>query len=163
MKARSQSVYNVLITRPENLINGFDTEMSDLYRRVIVTGRESVHRAQEGCDRVATATKITKTIVEVVIEEPTKVLDDTNVVELIVALADAKAAIKALETQKSEIDSQIRALMGEATIGTVDGVKRVEILHRSRDGIDSKMLKEVFPEAASACATITEYTQLQAK
>lgn len=108
-------------------------------------------------------TTITKTVVETVIEESTMILDDTNVVELIVALADAKAAIKALEQQKSEIDSAIRALMGDATIGTVDGVKRVEILHRTRAGLDSDMLKKVFPEAAEACATTTEYTQLQAK
>lgn len=109
------------------------------------------------------ATKITKTIVKVVIEEPTKVLDDTNVVELIVALADAKAAIKALKEKQSEIDSAIRALMGDATIGTVAGVKRVEILDRTRAGIDSDMLKKAFPEAAEACATETAYTQLQAK
>lgn len=112
---------------------------------------------------MSVATKITKTIVEVVIEEPTKVLDDTNVVELIVALADAKAAIKALKEQQSEIDSAIRALMGEATIGTVEGVKRVEILHRTRAGLDSELLKKAFPEAAVACATETAYTQLQAK
>lgn len=108
-------------------------------------------------------TKITKTVVEVVLEEPTKVLDDTNVVELIVALADAKAAIKALTDQKDEIDSQIRALMGNALIGTVDGVKRVEILHRTRTGIDSDLLKKAFPEAAEACAKETPYTQLNAK
>ena len=109
------------------------------------------------------ATKITKTVVEIVIEEPTKVLDDTNVVELIVALADSKAAIKALEQQKSEIDFAIRALMGDATIGTVAGVKRVEIFSRTRAGIDNEMLKKAFPEAAEACATETAYTQLQAK
>ena len=109
------------------------------------------------------ATKIVKTTVEVVIEEPTKVLDDTNVVELIAAFANAKAAIKALDQQKSEIDSAIRALMGEATIGTVNGEKRVEIIHRTRAGLDSDLLKKAFPEAAKACATETAYTQLHAK
>lgn len=112
---------------------------------------------------MATAITTTKTVVETVIEESTMILDDTNVVDLIVAFADTKAAIKALEQQKSEIDSAIRALMGEATIGTVDGVKRVEILPRTRTGIDSEMLKKAFPEAAEACATETAYTVLQAK
>jgi len=91
------------------------------------------------------------------------VLDSTNVLTLIDELNEAKRAAKAAEERKDAADKAIRALLGDALIGTVDGAVRVELIPVVRNGVDTKMLRDLFPEAAEACATATEYTRLNTK
>lgn len=112
---------------------------------------------------MATATKITKVVVETTVVNPTVALDKTNASELIGTLNDLKAAAKSLDAQIKDTQEAIYALMGDATIGTVEGNTRVEIRETTRSGIDSKMLKEIFPEAAEKCATSTTYKSLITK
>lgn len=112
---------------------------------------------------MTTATKITKVVVETTVANPTVALDKTNASDLIGLLNDLKAASKSLEAQIKDTQEAIYALMGDATIGTIDGNTRIEIRETTRTGIDSKMLKEIFPEAAEKCATSTTYKSLITK
>jgi|APGre2960657404_1045060.scaffolds.fasta_scaffold04703_6 predicted phage-related endonuclease len=86
-----------------------------------------------------------------------------EVEKLIVSFNSTKAALKALEAQKLEVEGQIRELLGDAETGTINGVERVRILKRNRSGIDRETLQVSFPEAYTACLTETAYTVLQAK
>lgn len=97
-----------------------------------------------------------------VIEE-VAVLDGTDVLALIDELNEAKRMAKAAEQRKDKADKAIRALLGDCMTGTVDGAVRVALIPVVRNGVDAKMLKSLFPEAAKACATTTEYTKLDTK
>jgi predicted phage-related endonuclease len=113
---------------------------------------------------VSTATvSKTKTTTAVVLESNTIALDGTNLAELIATLNDTKAALKVLEAQEKATRSSILELMQGAEEATIGGIVQVTLLEQTRSGIDTKMLKEVFPEAASACATSTTYTTLRVK
>lgn len=105
----------------------------------------------------------TVTVIETVTEELSVALDNTNVEELIVAFADVKQAIKTLKEKQSEIDASLRALLGDAKIGTLNGVKRVEIVDRTREGLDMDLLKELHPDVILECGKTTQYTELRAK
>ena len=83
--------------------------------------------------------------------------------KLIQSFNTAKAAMKALEAQKAEAEQALRELLGDAEVGTINGVERVRILKRNRSGIDREVLQVSFPEAYTACLTETPYTVLQAK
>ena len=105
----------------------------------------------------------TKTVISTVVVEDSIALDNTNVEELIVSFADVKKAIKALEEKQAEINSSIRALLGDAKIGTLGGVKRVELVDRTREGIDMELLKKLHPDVIQECGKTTSYTELRAK
>ena len=109
--------------------------------------------------------KIEKRVLAVEVEVAADVvaLDDTNAEEFIVRRNAAKAAIKELEAEKKAVDEALRALLGEATVGTLNGTDRVRILPRQREGIDSDLLKESFIEAYEATRKVTAYTILDAK
>lgn len=91
------------------------------------------------------------------------VLDGTNVQALIDELNEAKRAAKAAEERKDAADKAIRALLGDALIGTVSGAVRVELKPIVREGVDAKRLKSLFVEAYEACKTETEYKRLYTK
>jgi len=82
---------------------------------------------------------------------------------LITEYNDTKAAMKSLEDRKKEVEKALRDLMGEAEVGTIDGVDRLVIHSRTRSGLDKDALKEAFPEAYAACKTETNYTVLLTK
>lgn len=88
---------------------------------------------------------------------------DPSAEALIVEFNAAKAAIKALEAKKAAAESAIRAALGGASVGTINGVERVRVNHRNRSNIDREALKAAFPEAYAATLTETAYTVLQAK
>lgn len=109
--------------------------------------------------------KIEKRVVAVEVEvaADVAVLDGTNAEELLVRFNDAKAALKELEAEKKAVEASIRALLGDATVGTIGGVDRVFIQSITREGIDREVLKENFIEAYEAARTETTYTVVKTK
>lgn len=90
-------------------------------------------------------------------------LDRAAAEALIVKFNEAKAAIKLFEADKAEAEAAIRALLGGATVGLIDGVERIRVQHRNLSKIDREALKTAFPEAYAAVLTESAYTVLQAK
>lgn len=90
-------------------------------------------------------------------------LTGTNAADLIARFTAAKAAIKALEAQKAEAEAALRALLGDHTVGVVNGVERVRIQFRNNSKIDRKKLEAGWPEAFAATLVQTPYTVLDAK
>jgi predicted phage-related endonuclease len=88
---------------------------------------------------------------------------DPSAEALIVEFNTAKAAIKAFEAKKAAAEAALRAALGNASVGTINGVERVRVNHRNRSNIDREALKAAFPEAYAATLTETAYTVLQAK
>lgn len=102
-----------------------------------------------------TTTKVTTTDEVALLEESAEAL--------IVAFNDAKAAIKVLEGKKAEAEKALRELLGDAEVGTINGVERVRIVSRVTSKIDRDLLKTGFPEAFEATYVQTPYTVLQTK
>lgn len=82
---------------------------------------------------------------------------------LIAEYNDTKAAMKSLEDRKKEVEKALRDLMGDAEVGTIDGIDRLVIHSRTRRGVDTKKLQEAYPEAYATCESVTEYTVLLTK
>lgn len=108
-----------------------------------------------------TTTTVTETRVEVSTEAAN--LDKKVAEALIVEFNGVKAAIKALEAKKAEVEASLRGMLGNAEVGLIDGVERVRIAHRNLSKIDREMLKTAFPEAYQATLVESPYTVLQAK
>jgi len=83
--------------------------------------------------------------------------------ELIVAFNNTKAALKEIEAQKAKLDTELRSLLGENMVGSINGVERVRILVRNMSKIDREALKAAFPEAYEATHIESTYTVLSAK
>lgn len=105
---------------------------------------------------------MTTTTTVVTTTEATAVLD-VSAEALIVEFNEAKAAMKALEAKKAEVEGKIRAMLGDAQVGTINGVERVRVLVRNRSNIDREALKAAFPEAYEATLVEGRYTVLSAK
>lgn len=88
---------------------------------------------------------------------------DSSAEAIIVEFNEAKAAIKALEAVKAAAETKLRSMLGDATVGAINGVERVRVLSRNRSNIDREALKAAFPEAHAATLVETQYTVLQAK
>lgn len=76
---------------------------------------------------------------------------------------NSKAAIKELEAKQKAAEAALREMMGNADEAMIDGVIRLVIAHRSRPVVDTKMLNDAFPEAASTCTKTTNFTVLLTK
>lgn len=90
-------------------------------------------------------------------------LTGTNAADLIARFTAAKAAIKVLEGQKAEAEAALRAMLGDSTVGVVNGVERVRIQFRNNSKIDRKALEAGWPEAFAATLVQSSYTVLDAK
>lgn len=86
--------------------------------------------------------------------------DIQEVVNQFVATRDM---LNALEKTKKELEAQIKAVLGDAEVGIVNGEIRIEQSKRSRSGVDTKKLQMAFPEAYEATQTTTEYVVLVVK
>jgi predicted phage-related endonuclease len=103
-----------------------------------------------------------KTTTEVVVE--TKSIElPAEAEKLIVKLNNLRTAIKQLEESEKEVKADILSKLNGAEEGLINGVVRVTAKEQERSGWDSKKLKEVFPEAASACATSSSYVVIKTK
>lgn len=107
--------------------------------------------------------KIEKRVVavEVATTADVAVLDGTNAADLIVRFNAAKKAMKELKAEKEAVEAELRALLGDATVGTIDGIDRAFIQSISREGIDRDTLARDFSEAYEATRTTTTYTVLK--
>jgi predicted phage-related endonuclease len=74
-----------------------------------------------------------------------------------------RTMITELEKTKKELEAQIKAVLGDAEVGIVNGEIRIEASKRSRAGVDTKKLALAFPEAYEATQTTTEYVVLVVK
>lgn len=89
-------------------------------------------------------------------------LDKTEAEAAIQQFNEAKRVIKAMEQQKSEAEAVLRELMGQATVGLIDGVERVKISTRNTKDVDKKKLQEVYPEAYEGSLKFGSYTVVTA-
>lgn len=104
-------------------------------------------------------TQTTKTVVE----QSTQTVElPLSVEDAIARFNNAKAAIKVLEESKKQAEAELRAALGEATVGTIAGVERVKIASRTRQDINKDDLKSAFPEAFELCVKETTYTVVTA-
>lgn len=90
-------------------------------------------------------------------------LDDTDI-RLLLAQADVldqsrKAAAEAFD----KVADEIRTLLGEATVGTVDGVEVVTNRWQNRATTDVKALRALFPDAAAAVLGSSRFRKLDRK
>jgi predicted phage-related endonuclease len=76
---------------------------------------------------------------------------------------EVRDLINALTKEKKALDEALKEALGEAQVGTYRGKVVVEQSFRERAGIDTEMLKEAYPDAAAACATVTTYSVLTPK
>jgi predicted phage-related endonuclease len=76
---------------------------------------------------------------------------------------EVRDLINTLDKEKKALDALIKEALGDAEAGTVNGKVRVTKSERTREGVDLKELREVFPEAFDATRTVTEYTVLITK
>ena len=109
-----------------------------------------------------TSTAVRTTVTEVAVTTTVRHLNK-GADAIVKAFAKTKEDMKVLEAQKKALEEQIRNLMEDASVGYINGVKRVEILNRSITKIDRKQLQEVDPEAYAATLKTTEYTSVDAE
>ena len=102
-----------------------------------------------------------KIINQMVVEHENVTVLDPSVQDLIDALNGAKRLRKAADEQEAEAKAAIKALLGEARKGVVDGVIKVELVEKSRKGVDRELLEKAYPEAFAAGATTTTYDELR--
>ena len=82
----------------------------------------------------------------------------TKVVAIVTEFAQVKAEITRLEKVKAELDSAIREAFGEATLLTHHGVEVARLDTRERSGVDSDLLKTLYPEAFEATRKTSRYS-----
>lgn len=101
--------------------------------------------------------------VKVVKVENTAVEIDAEMQKVINQFVTTRTMITELEKTKKELEAQIKAILGDAEVGVVNGEIRIEQSKRSRSGVDSKKLALAFPEAYEAVQTTTDYVVLVVK
>jgi predicted phage-related endonuclease len=108
------------------------------------------------------STAVRTTTTEVVVTQTVRHLDASDDA-LIKEYAKHKEDIKVLEAKKKAAEEIIRQLLGDAKIGFINGVKRVELKDRTLTKVDRKALQAAFPEAYEATLRTTDYTVLDAE
>lgn len=108
-------------------------------------------------------TSVTTVTTTVSISTDTVELVGTHIKGIVADFNNVKETIKRLEKQKAELDKSIRDLLGEATVGTFEGIPVVELAPRSRTSVDTALLKETHPEAFENCSKTTTYNIIVAK
>lgn len=79
------------------------------------------------------------------------------------AFNDAKELIKFACEQKDLLDEQIREALGDAIVGTIDGAVVVQVNEGHNTHVDTKLLRDGWPEAFEQTRKRTDYTYLSAK
>jgi hypothetical protein len=104
----------------------------------------------------------TKLITQLVVEvEDVKVLDAVTVQTAIDALNEAKRINKAAKAAEDTAKAAVMALLGESKQVVVDGMVKIELVEKSRKGVNRELLETVFPEAYAACGTVSTYEELR--
>jgi predicted phage-related endonuclease len=107
-------------------------------------------------------TKVVKVAQQAVIESTAIELTEDQQ-ELVNEYISTRTMVTELEKTKKALEEQVKALIGDADVATVNGVIRLQVSKRQREGVDRKVLVELFPEAYEASKTISEYVVLVAK
>jgi predicted phage-related endonuclease len=71
-----------------------------------------------------------------------------------------REAIKQLEAQKKETEAIIREALGEAKVGFIKGVKRVELKDGKSTYFDRELMEAEYPEAFTNTLRVTPYTKI---
>jgi predicted phage-related endonuclease len=87
-------------------------------------------------------------------------LKGTKAEKAIGELVTLREAIRNLNAQKQEVEALIRETLGEAKVGTIDGVKRVEIKDSQATSFDRELLQSAYPEAFTKTLRVTPYTKI---
>jgi hypothetical protein len=104
----------------------------------------------------------TKLITQLVVEvDDVVVLDAATVQTAIDALNEAKRINKAAKAAEETAKAAVMALLGDAKQVVVGGMVKVELVGKSRKGVNRELLETAFPEAYAACGTVTEYEELR--
>lgn len=108
------------------------------------------------------STVVRTEVTEIVVTTTVAHLDETAQA-IIEEFAQAKKDMKVLEAKKKAAEDKIRQLLGDAKIGFINGVQRVEIKDRTTTKIDRELLQEAYPDAYTATLKSTAYTIVDAK
>jgi len=108
-------------------------------------------------------TKITNKVVQQVEIENNGVELNQAQQKLVSEYIEAKTLATELEKKKKDLETQVKEVLGEAKVATVNGKIRLQVSDRKREGVDRKVLAELFPEAFEATRTVSEYVVLVAK
>lgn len=90
-------------------------------------------------------------------------LDDTDIVELLAKATAFDRMKKDAEAEFAKAADAIRALLGEATVGTVSGVEVVTNRWQNRSKTDMERLKKEFPEVYAEVVGTVKYRYLDRK
>jgi DNA-binding transcriptional regulator/RsmH inhibitor MraZ len=110
-----------------------------------------------------TTTKVVNKVVQEVITEQIAVEFAGESRALLNEYLATRKMVNDLEKTKKVLEEQVKALIGDAEVVTVDGVIRIEVSNRTRQGTDRQLLEKLFPEAFTATQTVTDYQVLVAK
>lgn len=112
---------------------------------------------------VMTTTKVVNKVVQQVVTEQIAVEFAGESRVLLNEYLATRKMVNDLEKTKKALEEQVKALIGDAEVVTVDGVVRIEVSNRTRQGTDRQLLEKLFPEAFTATKTVTDYQVLVAK
>lgn len=87
---------------------------------------------------------------------------ELDAVELVDAYLLKKKELKSLEEVITEAENVLKSMLGHHEIGTA-GMYKIKWENRNRTGVDSKLLKEQFPEAHQTCLKQTSFRQFSIK
>jgi predicted phage-related endonuclease len=93
---------------------------------------------------MSTATITTSTTVES--SKTVSVLDGSNAEELMATFNQVKATIAELKKEQEKVDAQLRELLNGAEAGTITGVVRLKVEHRTKNFVDMEVLRKDFSE-----------------
>ncbi len=103
-----------------------------------------------------------KVVIEAAVERSAVALDEATQ-GVINEFVETRDLLNTLEKKKKALEAVIREALGDAEAGVVDGRVRIEVSPRARNGVDTKVLAEAFPEAFEATKTTTAYSVLVVK
>lgn len=101
-----------------------------------------------------------KTTRKVVTTTATVIELDSKAQKAVADLVTLRESIRQLEAQKKEVEALIKEALGEAKVGTIAGVKRVELKDSQATSFDRAMLLSAYPEAYEKTLRVTPYTKL---
>ena len=111
---------------------------------------------------MSTAKVVSKVVQQAVIENDAIELNATQQ-ELVNEYIATRTMVTELEKTKKALEEQVKAIIGDAEVATVNGQVRLQVSKRQREGTDRKVLAQLFPEAYESTKTISEYVVLVAK
>ena len=129
----NKDFYTVRIERDDRAIATIERECSAFWDR-FVAGPDGPKPPPASAADLGTLTSVADTD-----PEETVPIDDLSAELLRVQAINDE--IRELKTEKDGIDAKIRQALGDAGIGTVEGVTRVRISHSERTSLDTKKLR----------------------